>query len=303
MSIDINEYIDDWLQRVQNEKEYDGEIHIEDIKNKGRLENLSKKFKSLEFDKEWKQKLLSNKFVILGVDKKNLEKHLTLEMALYNCGYNIRECGLKGQILKYIKDLTQWEFLQLLDSYREQKSLGFFSGKWDPFGIKSKNEFIREFRSPHFTIEDDSIMISIVSEITQIDFIIFHQNYCIQDLSTKNKKLNDKIILLYKFADNDGNIYFCSIGHKNRYKTVKTIFERDNLPNDIKIILDKDEFIYHHIKLIIDNSDSKLTLDNIINKLETNLYYKFSHVELREIIKVINSILQDNDFFTKNVKS
>lgn len=307
-SIDIHEYIDDWLEKKSKSKKQtdsDDEENYEENENKqgskiykSKLNIISKKFKKLKFDENWERKILSKNFVLYGVETKCMEKFLTLEVALYNCGYNIRSSGLKNQILKYIKDLTQWEFMQLLDEYKNEKTSGHFSGRWDPFGVKSKNDFIREFKSPHFTLENDSIMISIISEITNLDFIIFHNNYCIQDLA--GKKLNDKIILLYKMVDDEGKVYFCCIGLKNKRGNVKTSFDREKLPDEIKLLLDKDDFIFKHINNVINNfidNNNKLRLNEIINELEKALCCKFSNYELKNIVKIINSILQNKEYF------
>lgn len=338
---DINEYIEDWLEKVKSEKSSIGEIKkiqektlketseetsqetsqektLEDLEDreetldkqeklqnkskvdKNKIKNKSKIFKQLNFEEKWRKKLLSDDFILYGIDSKRYEKYLTLEMAIYNSGYSskITDGSLKRIILKYIKDLTQWEFLQFLDQYKMEKTSNTFTGKWDPFGVKNKNDFIKEFRSPHFTLENDSIMMSLLSKILGIDFVILHQNYCIQDLS--DKKLNDKIIFLYKFKDDDNNIYFCCIGLKNNKKRITKIFNRERLPKIIQTILNKDEFIYQHILQTINDLERqqiKLRLNDIINKLELTLCSNFSHIEIRGIIKIINSILNEKQYF------
>lgn len=306
MSIDIKQ-INDWLEKntelnatysdqVSNSELSNSELsNSEQVSNdRNKLIKIAKNFKKLVFDERWNAKLLTDKFVLFGINNKKHEKNLTLEMALFNAGQ--RKVKLKKKIIKYINDLTQWEFLQFLDEYKTEKSSGNFNGKWDPYSIKNKREFIREFRSPHFTLENDNIMINLISKIMGIDFIIFHQNHCIQDLS--NEKQNDKLIILYKFNDDENNVYICCVGLVLKQKTL-TVFNRERLPEQLRIILNRDEFIFEHIRRIITEVIEKeiLTLNYIINQLESRLSSKFSHNELREIVKIINSILQNIEYF------
>lgn len=303
-SININEYMENWLEKVESERQHLSSIDSDSIQYKNKYKNglhtICKKFDKLKFDEKWINKLLSDKFILFGTNLKCNEKYLTLEMALFNAGYNIRVGGLKHQIIKYIKDLTQWEFLQFLDDYKREKTMGQFTGKWDPYGVKNKNDFIREFKSPHFTLEDDSIMISLISEITNIDFIIFHQNYRIQDLTGTVPR--DNIVLLYKFIDdNTQRVFFTCIGliEKNGRK-IKSMFQREKLPESISILLNKDQFIFKHVEnIIIDIQKRKerLTLRTIVTNLENTLSCKFSHTEIKGVIKIINCILNDTQFF------
>lgn len=314
MSVDIKDYIEDWLSERIDERASEEDMserigerigeekvseRINDIEKIGKLEKIGKHFKKLNFDEKWNKKLLSNRFNLFGTNNKRYEKYLTLEMALYNSGQkNLREGGLKRKIMGYINDLTQWEFLQLLDEYKVEKSSGKFTGRWDPFIIKNKRDFIREFKSPHFTLENDSIMINLISKILGIDFIILHQNYCIQDLT--GIVPNDKLIILYKFVDSNEQVYVCLVGLSITKKVV-TKFDREKLPEEIRIILNKDEFIFEHIKKLISNMIEKenvnLTLNFIINELESTLCSKFSHNEIRGIIKITNDILKNVGYF------
>lgn len=284
------------------------------LEKPGRLDTIAKRFQKLRFDEKWNTKLLTDNFVLLGTTGKNSERYLTLEMALFNAGYRIREGGLKKKIRKYIKDLTEWEFLQLLDEYRGLKTSGKFTGRWNPFGIRNKNEFLREFRSPHFTVEDDPIMISLVSQITNLDFVIFHENYTIQDLRGQNDR---KFIILYKFTEkNPSNTsystYMCCVGlnkkkHNNNIKHKKSNnnnliykFDNEHIPEEISILLNRDEFVFRHISNLIEtklNKNECLKLDKIIDELEKTVCSHFSHSEIRGIVKIINTILLDRKFF------
>lgn len=272
------------------------------VEKPGRLDTIAKRFQKLRFDEKWNTKLLTDNFVLLGTTAKNAERYLTLEMALFNAGYRIREGGLKEKIRKYIKDLTEWEFLQLLDEYKGLKTSGKFTGRWNPFGIRNKNEFLREFRSPHFTLEDDPIMISLVSQITNLDFIIFHENYTIQDLRGQNDR---KFIILYKFTEKNKDKpgitkYMCCVGlNKNKKKTIYK-FDNEDIPDEINILLNRDEFIFRHISNLIEEKlkkDECLKLDKIIMELEKRVCSNFSHSEIRGIVKIINTILLDRNFF------
>ena len=348
--INLKDYIEDWLKEVEGDKQKNEE-HVaisridrqkqtktdtvtdtvntstvtdteyistatldSDKENKkiGRLDKIGKRFQTLRFDNKWKTKLLSDNFILLGATGKGDEKYLTLEMALYNAGYKLREGGLKAKIRKYIQDLTQWEFLQFLDKYKIQKSDGKFTGKWDPFGVRNKNEFLREFKSPHFTLEDDNIMMSLISQMFNVDFIIFHENYCIQDL--RGLVLQNKFIILYKFTENNliegQKTFICCVGLKKKKKRYNKLldgykidykFDNEHLPTEISILLNREEFIFKHVLNLIDNklkNKNALHLDEIIGELEKILCMNFSHSEIRGIIKIINSILSDKKYFS-----
>ena len=162
---------------------------------------------------------------------------------------------------------------------------------------------MREFKSPHFTVEDDPIMISLVSQITHLDFIIFHENYTIQDL--RNLSLSNKFIILYKFTEKNMDklgitTYMCCVGLNKTKKKLIYKFDNEHIPDEISILLNRDEFIFRHISNLIEekiNNDECLKLDKIIMELEKRVCSNFSHSEIRGIVKIINTILLDRNFF------
>lgn len=345
--IDIKDYIEDWLKQVEgneinlnktkkqntnetkltdesetkdeseSETKDESESEISKTNKPGKLDAIAKRFERLKFDEKWNNKLLTDNFVLLGATGKGWDRYLTLEMALFNAGYKLKQGCLKAKIRKYIKDLTEWEFLQLLDKYKLQRSSGNFTGKWNPFGVRNKNEFLREFKSPHFTLEDDPIMFSLISQIFNVDFLIFHQNYSVQDL----RNSNNKFIILYKFTEtkliggvDDTKTFICCVGLKTNKKDLnkkKLIckfgckfsykFDSEHLPEEISVLLNRDEFIYKHISNLIESKlkgdNSSLHLDKIIDELEKTVCSKFTHSEIRGIVKIINTILVNNEFF------
>jgi hypothetical protein len=122
----------------------------------------------------------------------------------------------------------------------------------------------------HF--QGDNITISLLSQVLQTDIILLDTDYNITDLSNQTHQNENLIILSYiKGRNNSGHYKTIGLSHG---KNVQTIFVRQNLPDEVKPLLDKELFYQRHISNHIRQNLGNVTLDKVIEYLENTLMKK-----------------------------
>lgn len=272
--------------------------------NKKELKRLEKKLNDMFFwkslDKDWQDKLLSNKFLIKDCVGDGNCQFRSIETALTNGGFKTSHKNLRNLIARYINNIPMEEFATILRSYQLEQQFGEFRGNWDPRSINTKRDFIKEIKKQGFNFEGDNITLSLLSKACKIDFIIFDDTYNIIDISNPDE-LNSKIIILY-YLKNDG--HYNTIGYRKKNKIV-TLFRRKHLPKELELLMNKPKYIVEHIKKIyLQNSNnnnskkaSKITLNTMLSELEKNTKINFSKKDKKEIIKILIKWLNDEKFF------
>ncbi len=247
-------------------------------------------------DPKWSKKLLSEYFVIKNCLSDGNCQFRSIETALTNAGHKTDHEKLRRSICKYINNIDNNEFFNIIQNYRLEKQHGEFEGNWDPFTIKNKRDFIKQLKQPGFNFQGDNITLSLISQSLNIDIVILQDNFHITDLSNP-EKLNQKLIILYFDKENK---HYKTVGVKIK-KKVHTIFKRSNLPIEILRIIDKQNFFLHHIQTIClkELKCGKINLNNIIKSLQNKLQLPLSDKDKETIFKIIRTILENEKFFNK----
>jgi hypothetical protein len=247
-------------------------------------------------DPKWSKKLLSECFVIKNCLSDGNCQFRSIETALTNAGHKTDHEKLRRSICKYINNIDNNEFFNIIQNYRLEKQHGEFEGNWDPFTIKNKRDFIKQLKQPGFNFQGDNITLSLISQSLNIDIIILNDDLHITDLSNP-EKLNQKLIILYFDKQNK---HYKTIGIKLK-KKVNTIFKRSDLPIEILRIIDKQNFFLHHIQTIClkELKCGKINLNNIIKSLQNKLQIPLSDKDKQIVFKIIRTILENENYFDK----
>ena len=258
----------------------------------------SQKFpKWIPLDTIWENILLSNKFIKIDALGDGNCQFNSIEIALSNCSKNkFTQQKIRNIIAKYIKEMSQVEFNEILNNYKIEKQNGEFRGNWDPFKIKNKQNFIKELKTSGFNFEGDNVTLALLSKAISIDFLIFTSDYNIISLINPDN-LQNKLIILY---------YDTSLKHYStialKEKKILTCFDTKNLPKEIKILLDRNLYYLEHLRKIctVDNC-KQLTLNSILTKIESSISpnTKLSKYTKRSIINIIKNWIINENFFNE----
>lgn len=247
-------------------------------------------------NKRWCTKLMCNNFFEKDGEEGNGSD---LIMALTNIGYKVDNPKLKRLVSKYINNLPNSKFYDILQEYRTQKQNGELVEKWNPFYVKTKRHLINSIMTFNFSANDTTTL-DILSKAIGIDFIIFdNNNYNIIDLGD-SEKLNDKVVILW--FSSTPTIHYKAVGLKND-KGIQTIFKRNKLPREIDILLDKHTFLLEHIKELYGGyNKGDIKLNKIIKDIEDKLEIKLSSTDKKKVMVILRNWLDNLDFF-KKIKS
>jgi hypothetical protein len=169
-----------------------------------------------------------------------------------------------------ITKLPNEEFNMIIDSYKMEKDSGEFVGYWDPHKIKNKLDFAKQVKKSGFHFQGDDITLMLLSRALKIDFVIFNKaSYTINQLSKMHPNI---IILMYDKLEVTGVGHYQIVGIRKDKNLVQAIFNRDNLPNVLEKVLDKEKYLYEHVEKCYQNTASdKFTLNNIYKYLKTEI--------------------------------
>lgn len=248
-------------------------------------------------EEAWQSKLGSNKFMIkncLG----DLEFN-SIESALTNAGYKTTRERLRKRLVKYIMSMEPKMFIEIIKSYQIEVKNGEFVGKWDPMSIRNKRDFINIIKSPGFGFQGESDL-KLISKAIGIDIIIFNNSEEKNIINLSNSKnLQDKIIVLYYTSDSGQGTretetgHYQTVGLKGKGESIKTLFLRSKLPEEINRILDKTLLISFHVNDICKSGicgTSKLHLNYILNTIQSRLK-TITKSDRLAIMKMIQNII------------
>ncbi len=253
---------------------------------------------------KWQDKLLSSNFFIKNCLADGNCQFRSIETALNNSGYKTNHKKLRNLIIKYINNLDNKLFFNIIQNYRLEKDHGEFIGNWDPYSIKNKSNFIKEIKKTGFHFQGDHITLDLISNALNIQFVILTSDYNIINLSNKQNLYNDtnsKLIILYYNKPNNNNDHghYQSIGFKYKRK-IESIFKTP-FPKEIENLLDKNNLLASHLNHILNNTnkDKKLQLNNIFMSIQKKLHKNISLEDKHTIMLFLTFWLKDNQYFEK----
>lgn len=246
-------------------------------------------------EENWRKKLQSENFVVKNCLGDGNCQFRSIETALTNAGCKTDHERLRKSLCKYINDLENAEFFDIIQNYRLEKQHGEFVGEWDPFKIRNKRDFTTQLKKPGFNFQGDNITLSLVSKVLNVDIVILDSSLNISDL-TNDEKPHPKLIILYFDRSKQ---HYKTIGLQTKRKRIVTIFKRIELPEEIDRILDKHNFYLYHIKDICTQElkCGKIQLNKIIKTIEDRIQTRLSKQDKRSILKIIRMILDNENFF------
>jgi len=241
---------------------------------------------------KWKIKLNSENFMI----KNTLEEN-TLVSAIINSGILKTEGKVMNMIAKYIKDIPQGEFVDLIENYRISSDNKVYIGNWDPYNIHNKRDFTKQIKMLGFKLHGDNVTLGLLSRVLKVDFIIFSSDYGIEELYSGN----DRIIMIY--YDRDRKYYrlmgIRRVGGRMNGK-IDVLISRMNMSEELMSVLDKDEFYLGHIKNICEEKVcKKMVLSDLIGELENRMQVKLDIEDRKKVIRMIRGWLQDEMYFKR----
>jgi len=247
---------------------------------------------------KWRIKLNSENFMI----KNTLEEN-TLVSAIINSGILKTRGKVMNMIAKYIKDIPQGEFVDLIENYRISSDNKVYIGDWDPYNIHNKRDFTKQIKMLGFKLHGDNVTLCLLSRVLKVDFIIFGSDYSIEELYNGN----DKMIMIY-YDKERSNYRVMGIRGIRGVRGVggRVNMKIDVLINKIKMskeligVLDKNEFYLGHIKNICEEKVcKKMVLPELVGELENRMQIKLDVEDRKKVISMIRGWLQDEMYFKK----
>lgn len=250
---------------------------------------------------QWQDKLLSSNFFIKNCLADGNCQFRSIETALSNVGYKLDHKKLRNIIVKYINNLDNKIFFNIIQNYRIEKDNGEFIGNWDPYTIRNKRNFINEIKKEGFHFQGDHTTLNLISNALNIHFIILTSDYHIINLSKQDDLYNQikphKLIILYynKIDNNYG--HYQTIGFKSKRK-VETIFQAP-FPTEIENLLEKEKLLASHLNHILNGIDKskKLQVNNILMSMQKKLHQTISLENKHTIMLFLTFWLKDNKYF------
>jgi Txe/YoeB family toxin of Txe-Axe toxin-antitoxin module len=240
---------------------------------------------------EWRKRLLSNGFVIKDCVGDGNCQFRSIESALTNAGYKTNHERLRKVIGKYIRETSDHQFYEILQSYKLEKLHGDFRGAWDPFSVKSRRAFIKNLITTGTHFEGDYITLSLMSKAIGIDFVILEETHLgIIDLSDPKNK-NERVIILHYADYNNNSGHYTTIGYRTRTGRVVSLFKRGSLPDAVDVLLDRKRFLLGHLQRVYSSS---MKFSEIIAQLEINMGRTFSEKDKERICKLVQKIVRKN---------
>lgn len=250
------------------------------------------------------KKLMSKDFVKMDCLADGNCQFRSIETALKHAGYKINHKKLRDAVGKYIYKLPNQEFALIISNYREEKENNIFIGDWNPFNITNKREFINEIKKEGFHFQGDYITLSLLTKVLQTDFIVISNDEYIIDTSNP-EKLNERLIILY-YQSFDNNGHYQTIGLKQqetpRKTKIQTVFFRnENLPIDIKRLIDSHEMMNYYIHDICTKEIcQKENIHEIISKIEKEMGRPIKNSERCDLIKILYTWINNNNYLQSN---
>lgn len=241
-----------------------------------------------QLNMKWRIKLNSDNFMI----KNTLEEN-TLLSVIINSGILKTRGRIISVITKYIKEIPQGEFVDLIESYRISSDNKEYIGDWDPYNIHNKRDFIKQIKMSDFKLHGDNVTLGFLSKVLKVDFIIFGGDYSIEELYNGN----ERVVMIY--YDRTRN-YYRVMGIRNVRGKIDVLINRVKMSDELRGVLDKNEFYLGHIKSICEEKVCKrMVLSDLIRELESRMQVKLGMEDRKNVIKMIREWLQDEMYFKR----
>ena len=225
-------------------------------------EEVKEKHVWVPIDEKWQKILMSESYMIKDCTADGNCQFRSLEEALKTSELKTSHKKLRRMVSDYILKLSDIEFQDILNNYKVEKDNGEFYGDWDPYSIKTKRQLALEVKKSGWNFEGDNMTLSILSNVLNIDIIILNQNnYNITKLENNHTHF---VILNFIQINNTG--HYKTVGFKQN-KIIHTLFNRQDLPDDMLSLVDNILFYKKHIKRIYDLYDP-FTCNDLISNLE-----------------------------------
>jgi len=241
---------------------------------------------------KWRIKLNSENFMI----KNTLEEN-TLVSAIINSGILKTRGKVMNMIAKYIKDIPQGEFVDLIENYRISSDNKVYIGDWDPYNIHNKRDFTKQIKMLGFKLHGDNVTLCLLSRVLKVDFIIFGSDYSIEELYNGN----DRMIMIYydKERSNYRVMGVRGVGGRVNMK-IDVLINKIKMSKELIGVLDKNEFYLGHIKNICEEKVcKKMVLPELVGELENRMQIKLDVEDRKKVISMIRGWLQDEMYFKK----
>jgi hypothetical protein len=197
-------------------------------------------------DDQWKKILMSEFYFVKDCAPDGNCQFRSLEEAIKSDSQiKASHKKLRRMVAEHILTLSDLQFQDILNNYKAEKDSGEFYGDWDPNAIKTKRQLALEIKKPGFNFEGDNMTLSILSKVLNVDIFIFNQN---THSITKIEKDNTNFIIL-NFIQSDNTGHYKTIGFKLG-KDIQTLFDRNNLHEDMLALVDKNIFYTKHIQQV-----------------------------------------------------
>ena len=155
----------------------------------------------------------------------------SIEQALYQYNNKYTHIKLRKLIGEYILSLKDKDFENILNNYRIEKDNGEFIGKWNPYKIKSKTDFVKNINTLGFHFEGDDTTLNILSKILNVDFIIINK-----DKSVTLKLTSGRAIIVLYYEKHGLSGHYKTIGLK-KDSMVVSAFNSKSLPEEISELI------------------------------------------------------------------
>ena len=176
---------------------------------------------------EWKQFDMKVKNLVVKDCKPDGNcQFRSIEQALYQYNNKYTHIKLRKLIGDYILSLKDKDFENILNNYKIEKDNGEFIGKWNPYKIKSKIDFVKNINTLGFHFEGDDTTLNILSKILNIDFIIINKNK-----SVTLKLNNGRAIIVLYYEKHGLSGHYKTIGLKK--DNIISAFNSKSLPDEI----------------------------------------------------------------------
>ena len=255
------------------------------------------KFKWEPMDDKWQHILLSSNFVVKDTVPDGNCQFRAIEQAMKGIligGKKLSHKRLRKMIADYVLRMPDIHFNDIIQTYRIERDNGEFYGNWDPFKIKTKRQFSLQVKKPGFHFEGDYTTLSLLTKVLNTDIIVFNEeSHLITKIESNNKRF---IILNYIQFNNTGHYRVIGLKQQN-VKKVDTIFEKEHMDANLKIIFDRKLFFCKHIEHIYNNSTNEFTCSSMISDLESLtdvLTISDKKIIYKLLGKVISKMLKNN---------
>ena len=179
-----------------------------------------------KINKDWRDKLNSNYVCLLecGSDGDCLFHVICEAFNLYLIYmYKIPEYDISSLRIMCSEQIKDDNFNLILESYKAEVESDEFFGEWDPDTITNKEELQLEIIKQGNNFWGDHILMQLLSEKLEINFVIFSDNLNVNIINNELKY--SKTMFIY-FLD---NLHFQLIGNFNG-RFIETLFCNDNIP-------------------------------------------------------------------------